>query len=208
MIFEGTKNKFFFGLGLTRAGHAIPDVNMLVPLAEQLGVSVTELLQCRQQEESESMDRAAADNLVKKVIEISEEQNPQNKKKNKMIYFVLLAISVIEALGFYALESVGLVPHEGFLFSVFLVVPLAIIFGAYFWIFVKEKLPSYYDENKINVYVDGMLHMNLPGVYFNNNNWPYIIKSFRIWSVIGMVGYPGICLIISRVAEIKQQLLL
>ena len=63
-------------------------------------------------------------------------------------------------------------------------------FGAYFWLIMKEKLPSYYDENKISVYVDGILHMNIPGVYYNNNNWPYIVKVVRTWSVAGMIGFP------------------
>lgn len=33
MIFEGTKNQFFFGLGLTRAGLSVPDSGMLISLA-------------------------------------------------------------------------------------------------------------------------------------------------------------------------------
>ena len=55
---------------------------------------------------------------------------------------------------------------------------------------MKEKLPAYYDENKINVYIDGAMHMNLPGVYFNNRNWPHIVKTFRIWSVLNMTVIP------------------
>ena len=36
MIFEGTKNQFFFGLELTRAGEALPDISILVDLANIL----------------------------------------------------------------------------------------------------------------------------------------------------------------------------
>lgn len=44
MIFEGTKNQFFFGLGLTRAGKNLPDMTMLGSIAETLQVSCDELL--------------------------------------------------------------------------------------------------------------------------------------------------------------------
>ena len=44
MIFEGTKNKFFFGLGLTRAGNYMQPVDVLVLLSEMYNVSINEIL--------------------------------------------------------------------------------------------------------------------------------------------------------------------
>ena len=44
MIFEGTKNQFFFGLGLTRAGKCYPQADNLVALAILYNVSPMELL--------------------------------------------------------------------------------------------------------------------------------------------------------------------
>ena len=44
MIFEGTKNKFFFGLGLTRAGLALPTIDNLVVLAALLGVTIDDII--------------------------------------------------------------------------------------------------------------------------------------------------------------------
>ena len=44
MIFEGTKKLIFFGLGLTRAGLSMPNVVLLIPIADILDVTVTELL--------------------------------------------------------------------------------------------------------------------------------------------------------------------
>ncbi len=38
------KNQFFFGLGLTRAGLSVPDSSMLIMLADELDVTVNELL--------------------------------------------------------------------------------------------------------------------------------------------------------------------
>ena len=44
MIFEGTKNQFFFGLGLTRAGTAIPTIDNLVVLAAVMDVPMDEII--------------------------------------------------------------------------------------------------------------------------------------------------------------------
>lgn len=42
MIFEGTKNQFFFGLGLTRAGESEPSIDKLIKLSKYFGVSIDE----------------------------------------------------------------------------------------------------------------------------------------------------------------------
>ena len=44
MIFEGTKNQFFFGLGLTRAGETIPNTETLKLLSKEFDVSINTLL--------------------------------------------------------------------------------------------------------------------------------------------------------------------
>lgn len=179
-------------------GNSIPDVALLVPLAEILGVSVTELLECRRMEHAENMDTAQTDVLVKKVIELSEEERNQNKKKNRKIYFLCAVISVIELFVIYELSNIGIIYGAAYLTPILIVGLLSIGFGAYFWLFMKEKLPAYYDENQISVYVDGILHMNMPGVYYNNNNWPYIVKALKGWSIAGMVGFPVAYILLSK----------
>lgn len=44
MIFEGTKNQFFFGLELTRAGERLPTVDNLYALSRLLHTSVDDIL--------------------------------------------------------------------------------------------------------------------------------------------------------------------
>ena len=44
MIFEGTKNQFFFGLGLTRAGETVPNTETLKLLSKEFDVSINTLL--------------------------------------------------------------------------------------------------------------------------------------------------------------------
>lgn len=171
-------------------GNSIPDVSLLVPLAEILGVTVTELLESRRIEVPENMDKEQTDNLVKKVIELSAEERAKRRKKNIGIYFLCVAICVIEMLCIYPFHDIQAIIGNIELMPLFMIEFFSIGFGAYFWIFIKEKLPSYYDENEISVYVDGILHMNMIGVVFNNNNWPYIVKALRGWSVFGMVVVP------------------
>lgn len=171
-------------------GKSIPDVSLLIPLAELLGVTVTELLECRRMEVPESMDKEQTDTLVKKVIELSAEERAKRHKKNIGIYFLCVAICVIELLCIYPFHDIHAIIGNVELMPLFMIVFFSVGFGAYFWIFIKEKLPSYYDEHEIPVYVDGLLHMNMPGVVFNNNNWPYIVKALRGWSVCGMVIVP------------------
>ena len=68
MIFEGTKNQFFFGLGLTRAGLSVPDSGMLISLADALDTSVSILLGETVQEpglnESEEVPREERQSVI------------------------------------------------------------------------------------------------------------------------------------------------
>ena len=44
MIFEGTKNQFFFGLELTRAGISFPDIELMEELAQVFQVDVADII--------------------------------------------------------------------------------------------------------------------------------------------------------------------
>lgn len=171
-------------------GKAIPDITLLVPLAEILGVSTTELLECRRIEQPESMGKEDTDNLVKKVIELSEDRYTYKSKKKIVIYLMCAFISVVGMFCLYLLQKDVALLQTIDIMPVYMVAAFAIGFGAYFWIFIKERLPAYYDENEISVYVDGLLHMNMPGVVFNNNNWSHIVDALRCWSIFGMVFFP------------------
>lgn len=171
-------------------GNSIPDVSLLVPLSEILGVSTTELLECRRMERPEVMGKDETDSLVKKVIELSEEERTYKSRKRIIIYLICAFVSVVGMFNLYMLQKKIVLLQTIDFMPIYMVAVFAIAFGAYFWLFIKEKLPAYYDENEISVYVDGLLHMNMPGVVFNNNNWPYIVKALRGWSIFGMIGFP------------------
>lgn len=78
-------------------GLNMPDITLLVPLAQALDVSVAELLECRRISQSEPMSANQVDKLVKKAITMSEE-DPQERKqrswKNGLLLLLCFAISL------------------------------------------------------------------------------------------------------------------
>ena len=71
---------------------------MLIPLAELLGVTVTELLMGEHMSKVEAMDREQIENVVKKAIHFSEERTVrayQVKSKWHFIYIGSLAIGLV-----------------------------------------------------------------------------------------------------------------
>ena len=76
---------------------------------------------------------------------------------------------------------------------------LTLIFGAYFCFFARMKLPVYYDQNKISGVHDGIVRMNIPGLHFNNSNWPYIVKTGRVVMLVNMVLFPVLALFVGHI---------
>ena len=178
-------------------GLSIPDVAILVPLAEILGVTVTELLECRRLPKDEPMDSQQTEELVKKVIGLSEEEQRKyrpDRLKRGLQLFLCAAVGALEIL---VLTMLGYSMGEIFA-SIGIMMILMAIFGLYFCVFTKEKLPRYYDENRISAFSDGFLRMNLPGVYFNNRNWPYIVRAGQLWAMIGLVASPAFFFVMTR----------
>ena len=170
-------------------GLSIPDVAILVPLAEILGVTVTELLECRRLPKDEPMDSQQTEEIVKKVIGLSKEEQRKyrpDRLKRGLQLFLCAAVGLLEI---WVLTMLGYSMDEVFA-SLGTMMILMAIFGLYFCVFTKEKLPRYYDENRISSFSDGFLRMNMPGVYFNNRNWPHIVRAGQLWAMIGLVASP------------------
>ena len=100
MIFEGTKKSIFFGLGLTRAGRGMPDVSLLQPLCDALGISLNELFS-GEHISAEEYKGKAEENISK----LYKEKQIANLKPIKYLFStcsnVTLLVAVIElAVGF------------------------------------------------------------------------------------------------------------
>lgn len=173
-------------------GISIPDVGLLVPLAEALGVTVTELLSGQRQ--SQPMDTRQVEDVVKKAIVYSEEAPRRTREetmRHVLVYFVCMAVATLEVAAMYLLKRP--VNYEHLL----LVVGFGIGFGWYFMFGAKQRLPGYYDTHRINGMIDGPFRMNIPGVRFTNRNWSYILRCGKIWSMTILVAYPTLTLLMT-----------
>ena len=163
---------------------SVPGIDLLIPLADELGVTVTELLMCRRMEQDNTLSTTQVEQVVKTALSYSDKQPRAYQKSRKwgLIYILCLLIACLELWLSYRAGSITIVQSVA--------MSLGAIFGIYFCFLVKEKLPAYYDENHISAYVDGIFEMNLTGLSLNNNNWGKILKVGRIWSVTIMLVYP------------------
>ena len=166
---------------------SVPNIDLLMPLADLLGVTVTELLLCRRMEQDNVLSTTQVEQVVKTAISYSEEKPVRAYQVNRkwgVIFLFCFITACLEALFCYrsGCMSIGLPVSMS----------LGLSFGIYFCFFIKEKLPAYYDENRICLYTDGLFEMNLPGLPLNNRNWGKILKAGRIWAVTILLGYPVI----------------
>lgn len=165
-------------------GLSIPDVSLLLPLAETLGVTVTELLEGRRHNAKEQPTREQVEELVQKAIffsgDTAEKQN-EGRKKRIITFCLCWGLTLALLVAAWATS-----PGESFIFAGGLtMILLCFVFGLYFMFFAKDRLPNYHDENRINAVSDGPFRMNLPGVSINNSNWPHILHAARLWCCCG-----------------------
>lgn len=172
-------------------GQSLPDITILNPLAEVLDSTPAELLNCGKLEQSENIAPEQVEELVGKAINFSDDEKTRRviTTKGILIYLLCVVAGVIGAAlcDFVYLDSINNM--------IWTVEGIFAVFGAYFMFFVKERLPDYYDSNKISLYGDGAIRMNLPGVNLNNRNWPHIVESARMGLLSGMVITPYLFLL-------------
>lgn len=168
-------------------GLSMPDITILTPLAETLGVTVAELLNCQRMPE-QSLPTEQVDVLMKKVISFRDDTviPPWKRWKHWLILGITWLIVGIEWMTLlYMKHDASAMSSE---MGTFLL--LSAIFGVYFWLLIFEKLPKYYDENRISYYYSNGFKMNIPGVSLNNSNWPRIVKTVRWWCVYEPISVP------------------
>lgn len=151
-----------------------------MPLANILNVSLVSLL-----EGKEEVDPKAED-LLEKMVGINEDVKVSKGKINKKRLGILLIILALVSVEYLILYKKFNLEIANFLTPGI----LGVIFSTYLWLVVDERLPSYYDENKISFVAQGIFRMNMVGVYFNNKNWKKILTYLRIWIILLMVIYP------------------
>ena len=179
---------------------SVPDISLLVPLAEQLNVTVAELLQGRRVEEEQRFTREETEELIRKALTFSAEP-PERRQARTQKFLPLYGVSVVLGLvETAAVWAVGLAGTEGAMMLLIINVIFGIVYGAYTLFWMPETLPRYYDENHVCNFAQGASHMHIPGVYYNNRNWLHVIKAMRVWCVVSMLLTP-LCTAAAAVLE-------
>ncbi len=178
---------------LRESGLSLPDVSLLLPLADKLGVTVTELLEGSRTPQERCFTTEEVDELVRKALTFQAEPPERTRERVKKylpLYAVCCVLGFAEALAVWLL---GIVTAEVGRTILIVGGGLGVIYGAYALFWMEETLPRYYDENRISQFAHGAFHMHIPGIYYNNRNWPHILKVFRVWSLLSLVLVPPAC---------------
>lgn len=163
---------------------------LLLPLAGALGVSVTELLEGRRAVQEQRYSAAEVEALIRRALAFPVEPPERQQARVKRylpVYLICCVLGVAEALAVWML---GLAPTEMGQTCLVLGVGFGVIYGAYAFFWMAETLPRYYDENRIAQFAQGAMHIHIPGVYYNNRNWRYVLRAFRAWSMASMLLLP------------------
>lgn len=164
-------------------GQSLPDISLLMPLAKLLDVELVNLLEAR---EEKTEDSQKVENLLEKIVEINREDEI-NKGKEKFKRAVFLALAFI----FIGIEYYFLYRKFNYDINNFLTIGiLGVIFSIYLFLLIDERLPSYYDENKISFVSKGFFRINVVGINFSNKNWKPILKFLRFWIIGSMIIFP------------------
>ena len=130
-------------------GLSVPDISLLVPLAEQLNVTVAELLQGCRVEEEQRFTREETEELIRKALTFSAEP-PERRQARTQKFLPLYGVSVVLGLvETAAVWAVGLAGTEGAMMLLIINVIFGIVYGAYtlFWMpetFCTGRVPHAY----------------------------------------------------------------
>ena len=166
-------------------GAGMTDIYMLMPLAQALDVTVSELLEARRMEPEQAVSAREADAMVQRAIGLTEAEPRRggaDRKKWGLIYAGCLLFTGLEIWLLAGMDWL----NDMFWSSLFVLPVLSAVFGAYFCLFAAPRLPWYYDEDKIGFVQAGLLRINVPGIAFNNRNWPHIVAWLRVWCLLAM----------------------
>jgi transcriptional regulator with XRE-family HTH domain len=76
-------------------GLSFPDISMLEPISELLGVSIMEILAGERQSGEETMLREEAKDLINASVELSEEEIRHKKERSRLIIIILIVLAML-----------------------------------------------------------------------------------------------------------------
>ncbi len=166
-------------------GASIPNVVLLIPIAELFDVTVTELLTGERIQQNQSIEKKEIEDLAVESLDLSIKDMIQRRKKYwSYLYFTGLGIFIIESLFIINSNISFSLLKDSYMISI-----MMLILATWLCFFSKE-LPQYYDDNKINVVSQGIFRIHMVGLSFNNSNWIYILNILKVFSLLIMILSP------------------
>lgn len=170
-------------------GLSLPDISLLTPLADILGVTVAELLKGERLAEGQ-VDAYEVKDLVDQAVQLSAEEQKSGVRK-KRFWHLAWGLSALVSAGEIALLRMAGTPWDILGAGPLVVVLLCTIFGYWVCYVMRERLPTIYDKEKLSFYADGVFRMNMGNFfYFNNSNWPHIVRTLRMCLTVTPVVFP------------------
>ena len=138
-------------------GNSMPNIALLIPIADILGITVTELLRGEKLKEKKTFNNEEVETLVVNSLDLSLRDAIRCRKKNWMFAFLISSGIVIAEAILLAVSGIS-IKQMGDSLCVSL---LMLFFAIWFCFFAKELLPAYYDTNKINFVPQGNIRLSL-----------------------------------------------
>ena len=178
-------------------GLSMPDVTLLLPLADILGLSVTELLEGRKIEWSNEQDSQKADEIVEKAVNIGAAKTDEDSERKRLVRIVFALTTLCAVLEMIGMVILGLYKGGTSVWMGAICVSnfelLSLLLGVYVFFFMKEVLPAKYDQEKKRFFIDeGFMGLRLEtgGIRFHNGHWPYIVRALRGFCVLSLLITP------------------
>jgi transcriptional regulator with XRE-family HTH domain len=76
-------------------GLSFPDISMLEPISEVLGISIMEILAGERQDASETISREEAQKIVSASVELSDEEIRHKKERSRLIIIILIVFLLL-----------------------------------------------------------------------------------------------------------------
>ncbi len=167
-------------------GASMPNVALLIPIAEVLEITVTELLRGERMEENKTLDTDEVESILINSLDLSVKNELLRSRKKRLGLYLLAVFMILGEFLVLLLSDIPKICIE----EVSYMSGIMMLFAVFLCFFVKDTLPGYYDKNKISFVSQGVFKVHMVGLAFNNSNWPYVCKVFRIFIIAIAVVYP------------------
>ena len=169
-------------------GNSLPDISLLLPISEVLEIKISELLQAEEFEQMADFQDGQMELLIKKAASFKED-SPEMKHRKKrtciLVFCMSITFLILEILIFRFLHIKFFGLPVIYVFLTF----LSMAFGVNVWLVLDDELPKYYNDHTSLSGPPGFRKEPM-GVRVTRKNYPKLIKTVRIWSVVTMLCMP------------------